>query len=289
MKFSLILCTINRVKEVQELLQSLSTQTYKNFEVIIVDQNNDNRVQNILINFDSLNIKYIKSKKGLSVSRNVGLKYASGDIIGFPDDDCTYPPQLIKNITTYFSNTSCDLLLGKTINKNTGEIVAGKPSYLKKELTCFSFYGSSTTLFISLKNMEKNIITFDESFGLGAKYNSGEEEDLVFRLLHAGYKGFYNPEINFVYHPPSDLNYQDYKRAEIRSFGLGAFIVKHFFTLCGFTYFLKYSLIQPSVKIIQACWKNNQILCKFHYFRMIGIWKGMITYASEHSGDKFLK
>ena len=280
MKFSLILCTINRANEVEEFLLSLNTQTYKNFEVIIVDQNKDKRLVNILDKFKDLKIKHITSDIGLSKARNTGLKYADGEVIGFPDDDCTYPSDLLENIYTFFSNTSYDFVLGKTIDKDTGEIVAGKPYFKEKELNCFNFLGSSTTLFISLKNISLNMILFDEDFGLGAKYNSGEEEDLVFRLLHKKYKGFYDPYINFVYHPPSDLNYQDFKRAEYRSLGLGAFVIKHIFTLCGFNYFIKYTLLQPSVKIAKSCIQRDKTLCTFHFYRLAGIWKGIFFYIN---------
>ena len=280
MKFSLILCTINRVKEVQELLLSLSTQTYKNFEVIIVDQNKDKRLINILDKFKDLDIKHITSDIGLSKARNIGLKHANGDVVAFPDDDCTYPSQLLENIHTFFSHTAYDILLGKTIDKVTGKIVAGKPYFKQTKLNCFNFLGSSTTLFISLKNISLDRVLFDEDFGLGAKYNSGEEEDLVFRLLHQKYKGFYDPYINFVYHPPSDLNYQDFKRAEYRSLGLGAFVIKHVFTLCGFTYFLKYTLFQPLVKITKSCIHRDKIVCIFHYYRLIGIGKGIFFYIN---------
>ena len=44
MKFSLIIATLGREKELYDLFESLDKQTYKNFEVIVIDQNKDDRV-----------------------------------------------------------------------------------------------------------------------------------------------------------------------------------------------------------------------------------------------------
>ena len=87
--FSLIIATINRSEELGLLLSSLKNQTYKNFQVIIVDQNLDNRIVSIISDYkDFLKIVHIKTnKKGVSNARNAGIELAEGDIITFPDDD----------------------------------------------------------------------------------------------------------------------------------------------------------------------------------------------------------
>jgi glycosyltransferase involved in cell wall biosynthesis len=274
MKFSLILCTINRTKEIEKFLNSLIIQTYKNFEVLIVDQNSDYRVTNIIKNFQNLNIKYFRSEIGLSKARNKALENCVGKIVCFPDDDCFYPPNLLENINFFFENNMYDILMGKTIDENTGKIVAGKDIEKKQELTTYFTLGSSTTLFI--KNIDIN--RFDENFGLGAKYNSEEENDLVFRLLKNNYKGFYNPEINFVYHPPSDLDYYDIKRVKNRSIGLGAFIAKHLFSFEGLFYFFKFNIFRPLLGSILFFIKLEHVKSKFYFFKWLGIWKGFFKY-----------
>ena len=187
MKFSLILCTVNREKEVIDFLDSLVEQIYKNFEVIVVDQNYDNRVKNIIEKYTCLNIIYLKSDLGLSKARNIGLKRAIGDIVCFPDDDCTYPFVLLENVKNFFEKNVYHILMGKTVDFKTGKIVAGSNRLIEQELTKFYTLGSSTTLFI--KNNHQ--IIFDERFGLGSIYASEEENELIFRLLKNGYKGYY--------------------------------------------------------------------------------------------------
>jgi glycosyltransferase involved in cell wall biosynthesis len=274
MKFSLILCTINRDKEIRDFLLSLSSQTYVDFELIVVDQNMDNRVLNILSDFQQLNIIYLKSKKGLSKARNIGLQKYSGDVVCFPDDDCTYPRELLENINSFFISTHYDIAMGKTIDKNTKKIVAGKNVTNSQSLKPSHILGSSTTLFIK-KNKD---ITFDEKFGIGGIFNSEEENDLLFRMLKKGYSGYYIPEINYVYHPPSDLNYTNIDRVKERSIGLGAFIAKHLFTKEGVVYFCKYNLIRPVFGSLLYLLKLDFTKSKFYFYRFVGVWIGFIKY-----------
>ncbi|HBF7185783.1 TPA: glycosyltransferase family 2 protein, partial [Clostridioides difficile] len=82
MLISLIMPTLNRYDDIYLLMDSLENQTYKNFELIVVDQNDNSKVKEIVDKYiDKLDIKYIKSsKKGLSYNRNVGIDNAVGQI-----------------------------------------------------------------------------------------------------------------------------------------------------------------------------------------------------------------
>ena len=284
MKFSLILCTIYRDEEVRALLSSLVDQYYTNFEVIIVDQNNDARVKKILKDFTSLDIKYLQSEKGLSKSRNIGLAHVNGDIVAFPDDDCLYPPNLLKNIHDFFRNNDYHILTGKTIEKETGKIVAGKNILVKQVLTPLNILGSSTTLFIKNDNV---VINFDERFGLGAIFNAEEENELIFRLLKQGYKGYYYPDINYVYHPASDLNFKDIQRVKERTIGLGAFIAKHFFSKEGIIYFVKYNLFRPLFATFLFLLRLDFVKARYYFNRWIGIWKGFIKFYKVRNETHF--
>jgi len=279
MLLSLILCTIHRTKEVEVFLNTLRQQTYKNFEVIMIDQNDDYRLIPIVKKYQKdFSIQYVRSEKGLSKARNVGLKYASGDIVAFPDDDCTYPSELLQSIYNFFLTENYSIMMGKTIDKKSRKIVAGKAVYDKEVLSCYRFLGSSTTMFLNLKKIDKSEVTFDERFGLGARFGGGEEEDLMIRLLNKGYKGLYNPDVNYVYHPPSDLNFSDLNRAKERAVGLGGLVAKHLSTLCGLFYFLKYVLIHPFVSIVKTVIRFDITMVKYHFFKFSGIMIGLVSF-----------
>jgi len=274
MKFSLILCTIHRTQEVEDFLNSLKNQTYNDYEVIIVDQNKDKRLNDIIALFYDLNIIHITSNPGLSKARNIGLKITNGDIVCFPDDDCTYPHDLLQNVFHFFNTNGYAILMGKTIDYHTKKVVAGKNVITPQKLKPSFILGSSTTLFIR-KNKD---ISFDERFGIGGVFNAEEENDLLFRLLKKGYTGYYEPNINYVYHPPSDLNYTDIQRSKNRAIGLGAFIAKHLFSFEGIMYFIRYNMFRPILGSFIHLIKFDTIKSKFYFYRFLGIWIGFLKY-----------
>jgi glycosyltransferase involved in cell wall biosynthesis len=84
----------NRPQEVDELLSSLLKQSYKNFEVIIVEDGSTNRCDHVIDQYrDHLKIEYFfKPNSGPGPSRNAGFKLAKGDFFVVFDSDCIIPP-----------------------------------------------------------------------------------------------------------------------------------------------------------------------------------------------------
>ena len=71
---SLVVATVNRVKELGRLFGSLEKQSNSSFEVVLVDQNHDDRLASLIANYaSSFPIHHLRSAPGLSKSRNVGL------------------------------------------------------------------------------------------------------------------------------------------------------------------------------------------------------------------------
>ena|SRR5208337_53067 len=98
---SLVVATVDRVAELERLFVSLDAQSYRDFEVIVVDQNPDDRLLPVLQQHTDLAILHLRSGRGLSHARNVGLLAAQGDILAVPDDDCWYPEQLLHCVSTW--------------------------------------------------------------------------------------------------------------------------------------------------------------------------------------------
>ena len=108
---SVIIPTYNRASKLKKSLQSVQLQTFKDWEVIVVDDAScDNTEEMIAQKRDEiLNLVYIKNatNKGVSYSRNIGIKHARGKFIAFLDsDDEWYPFHLeesfnVLNETNY--------------------------------------------------------------------------------------------------------------------------------------------------------------------------------------------
>jgi glycosyltransferase involved in cell wall biosynthesis len=204
-KFSLILCTINRTRELEYFLHHAKSFTIKDFEVIIADQNNDDRVDKIIEKLGDIHysIKHIKTPKGLSKSRNVALNYTKGDIIGFPDDDCFYEKDTLEKIWNFLIEyPDYSVMIAKWINPDKNGFQPHEKFYsheLVNYKEIFSFM--SIGIFIRKKDFLK-IGKFDESLGLGSDtiFKGGEDYDILLRAYTNGFKIYYNSEC-IIYHP----------------------------------------------------------------------------------------
>ena len=100
MDYSVIVPVYNRPDEIDELLQSLTQQTYKNFEVIIVEDGSENRCEHVVEKYsDLLNIRYyFKQNSGQGFSRNFGFEKATGDYFIVFDSDCLIPTHYFETV-----------------------------------------------------------------------------------------------------------------------------------------------------------------------------------------------
>ena len=98
MKYSIIIPVYNRPQEVSELLSSLTLQTNKDFEVIIVEDGSTTRCDQVVDQFrDLLSIQYFfKPNSGPGPSRNFGFEHARGEYFIVFDSDCIIPPGYLE-------------------------------------------------------------------------------------------------------------------------------------------------------------------------------------------------
>lgn len=104
-KYSVITPVYNRPDEVRELLESLTRQTYKNFEVIIVEDGSTLKCDEVCRSFEKhLDLKYFyKPNSGQGFSRNYGFERASGDYFVQLDSDAIIPEQYFEIVDKYLS------------------------------------------------------------------------------------------------------------------------------------------------------------------------------------------
>src|SRR4029077_15611894 len=111
MLISVIICTYARAESLELLLQCLLAQTTTNFEVIVVDGSGDNpSVRGAVASFQvhppgAINVCLIQSSKGLTHQRNVGLRYAQGELICFLDDDVTFERDFLADVLALFDRS----------------------------------------------------------------------------------------------------------------------------------------------------------------------------------------
>lgn len=241
--------TVNRSDELERFMLHLSRQTYRDFELIVVDQNQDERVAPILAPYVGLfPIRHIRSNElGASRGRNLGLKYASGEIIAFPDDDCWYTPDLLKKVKAFFDRyPEWDGLSGRSIG------VEGKTVALRFDNRCGKIdrYNAwrrviTSTMFLRCTTVKALEEGFDEELGVGAgtPWGAGEETDYVIRLVNDSCRIYYDPQLN-VYHP-DPMKYDREKllrRGYSYGCGMGKVLRKNHYPL----WFLAYNLVRSA-------------------------------------------
>lgn len=100
MDYSVIVPVYNRPDEIDELLKSLTRQTYSNFEILIIEDGSDLRCDHIVEKYsDQLKIRYYyKENSGQGFSRNFGFEKAKGDYFIVFDSDCLIPPHYFEEV-----------------------------------------------------------------------------------------------------------------------------------------------------------------------------------------------
>lgn len=99
--FSIIIPTLNEEKYLSKLLFSLTKQTYRSFEVIVVDGESEDKTQYKAEKFSGEFPAFLlinTKKKGPGIQRNLGAKKASGKYLVFMDADVQAPPEFLEGI-----------------------------------------------------------------------------------------------------------------------------------------------------------------------------------------------
>lgn len=114
MKFSVIVPVYNRVDEVDELLDSLSRQSCRDFEVVIVEDGSTVPCRDTVESYrDRVDVKYIyKENEGRSIARNVGMERSTGDYIVLFDSDCVIPPDYFMILSDALQRNPVDCFGG---------------------------------------------------------------------------------------------------------------------------------------------------------------------------------
>lgn len=134
-KFSLIVPVYNTEKYIEKCLNSILNQSYKNYEIIVINDGSTDNSEKILEQYKTnKKIKIIKQKnKGLSDARNEGLNHISGDYILFIDSDDYIEPKLLETLNNNIEDEDLIRFQTQTVNDNY-EIIEKYPEQEFKKL-----------------------------------------------------------------------------------------------------------------------------------------------------------
>ncbi|MAE83221.1 MAG: glycosyl transferase family 2 [Flammeovirgaceae bacterium] len=207
-KYSLIVPVFKREDEVLELIASLNNQSYRSYELILVDGSPTNDLKSVddhaALKFPLMSYYRLYRKGlGISASRNLGATHATGEYLIFMDSDILVPPSYFQKIDKVLNDTGPDCFGGpdaahetfSTVQKaisfsmtsffTTGGI-RGKKTHVGKFKPRGFNYGIRKSVFQQLNGFNENLPV-------------GEDMDLSARVISAGYRTMLIPEA-FLYH-----------------------------------------------------------------------------------------
>ena len=228
MRFSVIIPTFNAQSTLNELLNSLSNQTYNNFEIIVVDDCSTDSTAHIAKNYSCRLIR-LKENRGPAYCRNIGARKASGDLLVFTDSDCKADPSWLENVSRHFSKNDVVALMGRLelLPSNfLGDSISalgfpagggiGFDKMWKVDEGGFAESLSSCN-FAVRKDIFWGLGGFDETF----PYPGGEDSLLAYHLRRSNYKIKYCPDV-VSYHEARD-SFNDFLKWQFRR-GVSSFI-----------------------------------------------------------------
>lgn len=187
LKLSIIIPCFNHFEKMEKCLKSLENQTYKNFEVIFIDDKSTDDLYSKLVNFSqksNLKIQILQNEKneGPGFSRNKGIEASNGEYITFCDADDYIENNLVEQIVKKIETVKTDCLIydyiyemksGKQILQKS-YLIGQDEGFIKVEDAIFHATGSTWCKVYKLSVIKENNITFP---------NLKKGEDMVFNKI----------------------------------------------------------------------------------------------------------
>ena len=194
--FDLVVATVGRTDELAVFLDSVAAQEYPGVRVLVVDQNEDGRLEPILAG-PPVEVVRISAPRGLSRARNAALPLLKADLVAFPDDDCAYPPGLLHRVAERLAgDASLDGITGRAVAVDGSSSTSWRPDPARLRPDDLWNRAISFTIFLR-RSVVESVGAFDEQLGLGSgtPWHSGEEIDYLVRAIDSGARVEYDPEL----------------------------------------------------------------------------------------------
>ncbi|UFH57427.1 glycosyltransferase family 2 protein [Spirosoma sp. KNUC1025] len=205
MRFSVIIPVFNRPDELRELLDSLTKQTYRNFDVLVIEDGSTNTADRVVSAFaNQLDVYYYsKENSGQGFTRNYGFERAQGDYFVIFDSDALIPPHYFQAVNDHLSKQWLDAYGGPDKAHPNFTSVQKAISYsMTSPFTTGGIRGSKSNL---------GGTYHPRSFNMGLSRNvwktiggyklsrMGEDIEFAIRIIENGFQTGLIPEA-FIYH-----------------------------------------------------------------------------------------
>ena len=201
--------TRNRGSEIFKTIETVLGNDYDNFDVVVVDQSDDETTRDALKPFfGDPRFSYVPStKRGLAAGRNVAIAACDSELIAMTDDDCEVEKDWVREMVKAFAvNTQIGVVFGNVIagphDQSQGFIPAyhqDQPVLARSISEKHHIEGIGASMAIRRRTWTA-LHGFDENFGAGSRFCSAEELDFTVRALLNGYAAYVAPAARVVHY-----------------------------------------------------------------------------------------
>jgi glycosyltransferase involved in cell wall biosynthesis len=228
MTLSVIVSAYNAEATLPGLFDSLLNQTFKDYELIIVDDGSTDSTSKIAKSYNC-NLIELPKNHGPAYCRNMGAQNAGGDILVFTDSDCRADANWLESIQAHFSQNDTDTIMGR--------LILLPSTFLGDSISALGFPAGGAIGFDKIWKVDKNGFThslsscncairkdvfeeagrFDDTF----PYPGGEDSLLAYNLISLNYRIKYCPDV-VVYHEARD-SWRSFLKWQFRR-GISSFV-----------------------------------------------------------------
>lgn len=180
-KFFSIITPILNNPDIEKVFKSLNSQSFKNFEHIVVDGGSNKKTLKIINkNKKKINKLIIEKDNGIYDAINKGIKVSNGKIIGVLNADDYYYFNTLELVHNYFKKDKIDYVFGSVLKNRLMHNFSPHKIWYK-----FNVYPAHSCGFFVKKKLHQNnnLGLYDLNF----KYSS--DRDFIYRLINSNYKG----------------------------------------------------------------------------------------------------
>ncbi len=233
-RISAVLSTRNRGGAVAGAVRTILQNDHPDFEVIVLDQSDDALTQEALGPFLSdPRVRYLPSaSRGRSAGQNAAIREARGALVVMTDDDCTVPPNWLREFEVAFATDHrIGIVFGNVLPAPHDPARGCIPAYVRPSPFLargirdkYRVEGIGACMAVR-RNVWQSLGGFDEMLGSGARFRAGEDGDLVVRALLAGHWIYETPAVHVTHHGLREWE-QLPNLIESYWFGTGAMLAK---------------------------------------------------------------
>lgn len=206
---SIVLPTYNRAHVIKSSIDSVLTQTYQNFELIIVDDASTDCTKEIVDSYSDARILYIQSKKnsGAAAARNIGADKARGFYLAFQDSDTIWAPSKLELQMQFLSvHPEIALVFHPYLSINEKQTVFDPPRLRLSSLSSHIFYDLLAGPLIGAPTIVMKTDVFRSLHGFAEQFRSFEDYEFSIRVAKDYEIGCLPEALLRSYHPDAGIN-----------------------------------------------------------------------------------